>query len=135
LWVNFRYLGIAAGLPRPAALIYRGPVHPTEQLAQTIRSMSPIQLQNRLMRISAREIAFALKLLGSDDQAIALRALPAPMVARIREEMVLAKRRRLAGRDQLVYVRQVLKSLLREEAPRGIGSYVRPARQPQRRGR
>ncbi len=127
-------------MPTPAvaagdAVNYRRPVHPTEQLAQTIRSMSLIQLQNRLMRISAREIAFALKLLGSDDQAIALRALPAPMVARIREEMVLAKRRRLAGRDHLVYVRQVLKSLLREEAPPGIGSYVRPVRQPPRRGR
>ena len=87
------------------------------------------------MRISAREIAFALKLLGSDEQAIALRALPAPMVARIREEMDFAKRRRLAGRDSLVYVRQVLASLQREEAPRGIGSYVRPVRQPPPRER
>jgi Mg/Co/Ni transporter MgtE len=107
-------------------------VHPTEQLARTIRSLSAVTLQNRLMRVSAREIAFALKLLGVDDQAIALRALPAPMVARIREEMDLAKRRRLAGRDQLVYVRQVLATLVREEAPRGIGSYVRPVRRPTR---
>jgi Mg/Co/Ni transporter MgtE len=120
-------------LPLSAALNYRGPVHPTEQLAQTIRSMSPIQLQNRLMRISAREIAFALKLLGSDDRAIALRALPAPMVARIRDELELSKRRRLAGRDHLVYVRQMLASLVREEAPRGIGSFVRPVRRTARR--
>jgi hypothetical protein len=85
------------------------------------------------MRISAREIALALKLLGSDDLAIALRALPAPMVARIRDELELSKRRRLAGRDHLVYVRQVLASLVREEAPRGIGSFVRPVRRTARR--
>ena len=108
-------------------------MHPTEELARAIRSLSAVTLQNRLMRLSAREIAFALKLLGGDDQAIALSALPAPMVARIREEMDLAKRRRLAGRDHLVYVRQVLASLVREEAPRGIGSYVRPVPRRTRR--
>jgi Mg/Co/Ni transporter MgtE len=108
-------------------------VHPAEQLARTIRALSPVTLQNRLMRISAREIALALKLLGSDDLAIALRALPAPMVARIRDELELSKRRRLAGRDHLVYVRQVLASLVREEAPRGIGSFVRPVRRTARR--
>jgi Mg/Co/Ni transporter MgtE len=108
-------------------------VHPTEQLARTIRSLPPVTLQNRLMRISAREIALAVKFLGSDDQALALRALPAPMVARILEEMELSKRRRVAGRDHLVYVRQVLASLVREEAPRGIGSFVRPVRRPARR--
>ena len=110
-------------------------MHPTEELARTIRSLSPVTLQNRLMRISAREIAFALKYLGSDEQAIALRALPKPMVARIREEMELSKRRRFAGRDNLVYVRQVLSSLVREEAPRGVGSYVRPSPQRIRRDR
>jgi hypothetical protein len=47
--------------------------------------------------------------------------------------MGLAKRRRLAGRDHLVYVRQVLASLVREEAPRGIGSYVRPVPRRTRR--
>jgi hypothetical protein len=110
-------------------------VNPTEQLGRTIRSLPLVTLQNRLMRISAREIALALKFLGSDDQAIALRALPAPMVARIREEMDLAKRRRLASRDRLVYVRQVLASLQRDTASPGIGSYVRPVRQPSRRER
>lgn len=103
-------------------------MHPTEQLALAIRTLSRVTLQNRLMRLSAREIAFALGLLGADDQAIALGSLPAPMVARIREEMALAKRRRIAGRDRLVYVHQVLASLQREAAPRGIGSYVRPVR-------
>lgn len=87
------------------------------------------------MRMSAREIAFALKSLGSDDQAMALRALPAPLVARIREEMELAKRRRIAGRDHLVYVRQVLAGLVREEAPQGIPSYVRPSARRTRRDR
>jgi hypothetical protein len=103
-------------------------VHPTEQLARTIRSLSPVTLQNRLMRVSAREIALALKFLGGDDRAIALRALPAPMVARIREELELSKRRRIEGRDQLVYVRHVLASLVREEALPGISSYLRPSR-------
>jgi Mg/Co/Ni transporter MgtE len=103
-------------------------VHPTEQLARTIRSLSPVTLQNRLMRVSAREIALALKFLGSDDRAITLRALPVPMVARIREELELSKRRRLTGRDHLVYVRQLLASLVREEALPGISSYLRPSR-------
>ena len=129
-----KYYYISSLIGRPDPLVpsasgrYRRSVHPTEQLARTIRSLSRVTLQNRLMRISAREIALALKFLGGDDQAIALRALPSPMVARIREEMELAKRRRIAERDRLIYVRQVLASLQREVAPRGIGSYVRPVR-------
>jgi hypothetical protein len=101
-------------------------VHPTEQLARVVRALTPVTLQNRLMRVSAREVAFAIRYLGGDDQARVFRALPGPMAARIREEMDLAKRRRLASRDHLVYVRQLTIALLREEAPRTLGSYVRP---------
>jgi hypothetical protein len=71
---------------------------------------------------------------GASDKAVADGlGVSRQAVARIREELELSKRRRLAGRDHLVYVRQVLASLVREEAPRGIGSFVRPVRRPVRR--
>jgi len=101
---------------------------PIEELARTIRSLPRVQLQNRLMRLSAREIALAIRYLADDDQDLVFAALPLRLAGRIREEIVLQKRRRLAGPDRLVFVRQVLASLQREAAPRSIGSYVRPHR-------
>lgn len=103
-------------------------MEPTEELARTIRSLPKVQLQNRLMRLSAREIALAVRYLGDDDQDLVFAAVPLRLAGRIREEIVLQKRRRLDSRDRLVFVRQVLASLLQETAPRSIGSYIRPAR-------
>lgn len=102
---------------------------PIEELARTIRSLPRVQLQNRLMRLSAREIALAIRYLADADQDLVFAALPLRLAGRIREELVLQKRRRLAGPDRLVFVRQALASLQREAAPRSLGSYVRPYRQ------
>jgi hypothetical protein len=108
---------------------------PTEELARTIRSLSRINLQNRLMRLAAREIAAGIRLLADTDRNRVFGAVPAAMADRIREELVLMKRRRLSSRDRLVFVRQVLASLRQDAAPRSIGSYLRPVRRDPRRER
>jgi hypothetical protein len=100
----------------------------TEELARTIRALPRVQLQNRLMRLAAREIAVAVRFLADADQAIVFSALPTGMAGRVREEIALQRRRRVTGRDRLVFVRQVLASLRQEAAPRSIGSYLRPVR-------
>lgn len=99
-----------------------------EELARTIRAMPRVRLQNRLMRLSAREIAAAVRFLADPDQRLVLSTLPAAMAGRIRDEIALMRRRRLSSRDRLVFVRQVLASLRHESAPRSIGSYIRPVR-------
>jgi hypothetical protein len=101
---------------------------PVEELARTIRSLPRVQLQNRLMRLAAREIAVAVRFLADADQALVFSALPPGMAGRVRDEIALQRRRRVSGRDRLVFVRQVLASLQRETAPRSIGSYLRPVR-------
>jgi hypothetical protein len=103
-------------------------MEPTEELARTIRSLPRVQLQNRLMRLAAREIAVAVRFLADADQGLVFSALPPGMASRVREEIALQKRRRLSSRDRLVFVRQVLASLQRETAPRTIGSFLRPVR-------
>jgi hypothetical protein len=105
---------------------------PVEELARTIRSLPRVQLQNRLMRLAAREIAVATRFLDDADQALVFSALPPGMAGRVRDEIVLQRRRRVSGRDRLVFVRQVLASLQREAAPRSIGSYLRPVRRDRR---
>jgi hypothetical protein len=95
-------------------------------LVRAIRSMPRIPLQNRLMRLAARELAVAMRLMGEVDRSVALGVLPAPMAARVREEISLQRRRRVSERDYLRFVRQVLASLERESAPPSIGSYIRP---------
>jgi hypothetical protein len=75
------------------------PVDPNGELARTIRSLPRVQLQNRLMRLGAREIAVALRLLADADQDLALRALPLLNAVRVCEEMDLQRRRRLSSRD------------------------------------
>ncbi len=101
---------------------------PVEELARAVRSLPRVRLQNRLMRLSAREIALAVRHLDEADRTIVYSALPAALAGRIREEIALARRRRIAGPDRLVFVRQVLASLRQEGAPRSIGSYLRPRR-------
>ena len=101
---------------------------PTEELTRTIRSLPRVLLQNRLMRLATREIAGAVRFLPEADQGRVFSALPAAMANRVREEIALLRRRRLSGRDRLVFVRQVLASLRQETAPRAIGSYLRPSR-------
>jgi hypothetical protein len=101
---------------------------PTEELAHTIRSLPRVLLQNRLMRLATREIAGAVRFLPDADQGRVFSALPAAMANRVREEIALLKRRRLSGRDRLVFVRQVLASLRQDSAPPSIGSYLRPVR-------
>ncbi|MCX7030814.1 MAG: hypothetical protein NTU62_11940 [Spirochaetes bacterium] len=103
-------------------------MEPTEELARTIRSLPRVQLQNRLMRLAVREIAAAVRFLADADQGLVFSALPASMAGRVREEILLLKRRRLSSRDRLVFVRQVLASLQQETAPRSIGSFLRPVR-------
>jgi hypothetical protein len=106
---------------------------PAEELARTIRSLPRVQLQNRLMRLAAREIAGAVRFVGDADQRLVFSALPVGMAGRVREEIALMKRRRLCGRDRLVFVRQVLASLRQDAAPRSIGSYLRPVHRDRRR--
>jgi hypothetical protein len=101
---------------------------PSEELARAIRSLPRVQLQNRLMRLAAREVAAAVRFLSDADRSLVFAALPAGMAARVREEIALLKRRRLSGRDRLVFVGQVLASLRQDTAPRSIGSYLRPVR-------
>jgi len=101
---------------------------PVEELARTIRALPRVQLQNRLMRLSAREIAAAVRFISGADQHMVFSALPAAMAGRVRDEIALMRRRRLSSRDRLVFVRQVLASLRQESAPRSIGSYIRPVR-------
>jgi len=101
---------------------------PVAELERTIRALPRVQLQNRLMRLAAREIAAAVRFISGADQRIVLSALPAAMAGRVRDEIALMVRRRLATRDRLVFVRQVLASLRHESAPRSIGSYIRPVR-------
>lgn len=101
---------------------------PVAELERTIRALPRVQLQNRLMRLAAREIAAAARFISEADQHIVFSALPAALSGRVREEIALMKRRRLSTRDRLVFVRQVLASLRQESVPRSIGSYIRPIR-------
>ncbi len=101
-------------------------------LLDAMRSLPRVQLQNRLMRLAARELAVAMRLMADADRALALEVLPAPMASRVREELSLQRRRRVSPRDYLVFVGHVLASLREEGAPRGLSSYIRP-RLPTRR--
>lgn len=101
---------------------------PVAELERTIRTLPRVQLQNRLMRLAAREIAAAVRFISGADQHTVLSALPAVMAGRVHDEIALMKRRRLSSRDRLVFVRQVLASLRQEASPRSIGSYIRPFR-------
>ena len=101
---------------------------PNDQLLRLIRSLTAVQKQNRLSRIGDREIALCMRHMRDTDRSSILSCLPPPKARRVREELVLHTRLRIAYADYLKAVELVSDAVSGSSRTRSLGSYLRPHR-------
>ena len=103
------------------------PPSPNDRLVAALRALGPVEAQNRLMRLSDREIALSMMYMGDRDRGALLALLPAPKAERINSEMRLHRRLVIRYDQYVTAVESVLSSL--EQQRRGtFRSYLRPRR-------
>ena len=98
------------------------------QLLTLIESLAAVQVQNRLMACTDRDIG--LSLLGVDEHAVdrVLHHVSPKKAERIRDEIRMDRSRHVESRYVAMAVRTVIASLQSERAVAGSRSYLRPRR-------
>ncbi len=105
----------------------------SDRLLRLLRSLSPVEAENRLMRVSDREIALSMRFLSQCDRAYLFSLVAAPKRRRIQDELALHKRLVIRP-DQYQRTIDHLVELLGQERYSGsIRSYLRPLRDGRRK--
>ena len=98
------------------------------RLLSTIKQAGHVSVQNALMSLPDREVALAIGKLEKEQIDEILDAVATSKAGRIREEIDLAKQRRVADQHRNAAMRHVI-AALSGERPRDIKrSYFRPRR-------
>jgi hypothetical protein len=111
-------------------MIHRGVLQ--HRLADLARELPSVQVQNRLMACTDRDVALALVGMTEEDAESVLRHLSPRKAGRIREERALEERRRVDEKHVIFSLNLLIASLEGERALPGRRSYVRPRRDQQR---
>lgn len=98
---------------------------------ELVRTLPAVQVQNRLMASTDRDIALALAGMADEDEAAVLAHLAPRKADRVREELALEERRRVDEKHIVYSLDLLIASLVGDRALTGRRSYVRP-RRPQR---
>ena len=101
---------------------------PNDALVRLLRALPPVAVQNRLMRVSDREIALSMMYMQDADRSLVFSRLAARKVARLREELTLHARLRITYEQYRRAVESVVEALQGEKRGEGLRSYIRPTR-------
>jgi hypothetical protein len=93
-----------------------------------VAALTPVELQNRLLPVSDRELAVAMLYLQEAECEPIYRALAGPKAARLREELALVRRRTVGRQDYVATVSRVVAVLGGARYTETLGSYLRPVR-------
>lgn len=99
-----------------------------DAILKLVKAMNPIEVHNRLMKASDRNIALALLYLENDERNRILSCLSAGKARRVRDELALNERRRIAGQHYRLAYEDVLQFLRQQNKKESLKSYVRPKR-------
>lgn len=102
-----------------------------KRLIELVRSLPAVQVQNRLMASTDRDIALALAGMADEEEATVLAHLAPRKADRVREELALEERRRVDEKHIVSSLDVLIASLLGDRTMTGRRSYVRP-RRPER---
>ena len=97
-----------------------------DRLVQILRGISPVQVQNTLMRRNDREIALAMSRMVEDDREFALSHLPKAKAQRIREEITYQKRLKVTEEQYERIVESLINVLSGGNERGATQSYIRP---------
>lgn len=105
------------------------------QLLELVRNLPRVQVQNRLMACTDRDVALALVGLTDVERESVLATVSVRKAARIREEVALQERRRVDPKHAVFALGVVIGSLESEGLVKGNRSYLRPHRRDRGDGR
>ncbi len=100
---------------------------PDRRLLKLIRLLPPSEVQNRLMRISDREIAVSLLYLEKEERAFILSFLGGAKKSRVQEEMEYTDRLRIRYPEYRLMIENVIKQI-GGSGGGPLRSYLRPVR-------
>lgn len=93
-----------------------------------IRALPSVEVHNRLMRVTDRDVALAILHMADSDAAWLLHFLGETKAARVRAEYARIARARFVPEQRAAALRVVEAALRGERAVAGTRSYFRPAR-------
>jgi hypothetical protein len=100
-----------------------------EELIRAAMALSPVERQNRMMRVGDREIALAMLFLGEAEQNLLLDCLSPAKRARVRDELSLQKRLRIRRELQQEALGRLIHALGAERGSAAASrGYLRPLR-------
>ncbi len=99
-----------------------------DTILKLVKTMNPVEVHNRLMKASDRNIALALLYLGNDERNRILSYLSAEKVRRVRDEIALNAKRRISGKHYRLAYDDVLQFLKQQTKQENLKSYIRPRR-------
>lgn len=98
-------------------------------LLELSHSLPEVQVQNRLMGCTDRDLALALDGMSDDEIEELLSRIAGSKAARVREEVRLEASRHVESRYSVAALQTVIRSLESNRSVRGQRSYFRPRRQ------
>ena len=101
---------------------------PNERLLKVIRTVPRVSLQNRLLRMTDREIAVSMMFMEENDRNSIFDILSSRKRNRVKEELLLHQRLRINYNQYLTVIEHVVQQLTREHIKPGSRSYLRPIR-------
>lgn len=97
------------------------------RLRELLESTDPVRVQNALMAAPDREVALAISRLDEIERESTLAKVSAPKAERIRDEIDLCSKRRVANEHLNGAMQQLIAALTgRRRPPTGRRSYFRP---------
>ena len=99
---------------------------PNSVLIGLTKALSPVQLQNRLMRSGDREIAMAMLYMEDADRERIIGSLGAGKGRRVREELSFQRHVRITYELYRAAVDTLVSTLNRENGSAALRSYIRP---------
>lgn len=93
-----------------------------------IRSLSRVQVQNGLMRLSDREIALAMRRMDPEDRTFALSYLPEAKASRVKDELRYQTRLKVTDEQYRKVIGIVIEALSGGRRAEPSKSFIRPRR-------
>ncbi len=100
----------------------------TEKLLSILRSLSPVDVQNRLMIISDRELALGLMYMTDKDRNYIFSFLSKAKADRVNEEIIRQQHQHITYKQYEVSIANLLQTLVSPGKRTALKSYLRPRR-------
>jgi hypothetical protein len=100
----------------------------SNRLLSILRSLSPVDVQNRLMIISDRELALGMMYMSDKDRNYVFSFLSKTKAGRVHEEIIRQQNQYITYKQYEVSTAHLIQTLIRPGKRTALKSYLRPHR-------